>query len=512
MKTKVFFACFVFCFAWQAKAQTTNNTIVNDNSSWAVLHYNPYPLMEELPTYVGTSYIYFEGDSVFNDLIYKKVYSSDRLHEKGGYNGLIRENDKKTYFIPKNSNEECLIYDFSLEHGTLYEDYSLESGYSMGPLLVGVDSIDINGSLKKRIRFSLLNEQIVETWIEGVGSLSGILYPTSGWFYSGGKSDLLCYYQYNDLIYKNYLPECYYDNLEDLRRDFVTPLFESGNQWNELGENHSLPPEYQYQKTYITRIGSEITINGYKYKELLTARDEQSDIWLVSGYIRETIDVVYKTHQVLYRATVNAPEIVLYDFFANVGDKIQSRDLQQNIDVEITVKAVDHVLINGKFRRRMKVCSTDIIHDVTYSKDHIWIRGIGNIDGFLQSTMTIKAPGSESISLLCFSKNDELIYKPENTNIEDCFVWRTPFNDVHYVNDNSISVYPNPVNDILTISSSSNQILRVEIFNVSGQKVYSENLKNNQKEITVNFLVEGLYFIQIQENNGQINNFKIVKK
>ena len=87
------------------------NTIVNENSAWAVLNVNVCP---ECP--IWTEYFYFEDDSIVESNLYKKVFScNDILHENIQYEGLIREQNKKTYFIPTNSETEYLLYDFSME-------------------------------------------------------------------------------------------------------------------------------------------------------------------------------------------------------------------------------------------------------------------------------------------------------------------------------------------------------------------------------------------------------------
>jgi hypothetical protein len=418
MRIKILFTFYVCCLAWQIDAQTSeNNTIVNESRWWSVLqYYSPDFLIS-----ASTEYFYFEGDSTFNELSYKKVYSSGKFQEEGQCIGLIREEDKKTYYIPHiASDKEYLVYDFSLEQGMLYEGYyeNISGGYHIGPLFVDIDSIEMEGSLKKRIQLSsLASNEVVETWIENVGSLSGILTPAYGLFLSGGKSELLCYHQDNNLVYKNpeYL-ECYYADADDL----IPSLLKHGNQWNELAENISLPPEYQYQKTCITRIGTDTVLNSGTYYKLLTARDEHSNIWQENGYIRESIDI--KRHKVFYKPAVDEPEILLYDFKAQVGDKIQSYDFQSMTNVEITVEAIDYISIKGKLRKRMYVRSTALDINCICEENHIWIESVGNMDGLLQSTVTVRPAGGEQISLLCFLQNNELVYKPENTNGGDCFI------------------------------------------------------------------------------------------
>jgi hypothetical protein len=197
--------------------QTNDNTIVIPNSSWSVLSYGLGAYL--VPSNVLTQYIYFDRDSIVANKTYKKVFScDDRLHENIMYEGLIREQDKKTYFIPKNSETESLLYDFMLEEGMNFRYQSLTSNREYLFYVKEVDFVEINGIQKKQIQLTLLpNDDIHVTWIENIGSLTGL-------FYSGGMLDtcscrmtLLCYFQDNELIYKNPVySECYYDKVENI--------------------------------------------------------------------------------------------------------------------------------------------------------------------------------------------------------------------------------------------------------------------------------------------------------
>lgn len=207
------------------------------------------------------------------------------------------------------------------------------------------------------------------------------------------------------------------------------PMLVSGNQWNELAENVSLPPEYQYQRTYITKTGHDTLINGVNYSKLLTAKDESSGIWLNNGYIREDIE----TRKVYYKPQKDEQEVLLYNFNVldmRVGNEIQSYDLQSKTNVLLSVGRVEYNFLGGKSRMVVTLRSTSLDVNCICYEDHVWIEGIGNTDGFLRSTMAIPLDGSDKMSLLCFSQNDELVYKPENTNVEDCFIYK-------YINKNT---------------------------------------------------------------------------
>ena len=212
MKTRIFIwlmGCFVCC---QANAQTFNNTIVNDNSSWAALLLGGAGYGNI--NYVETQYVYFEGDSTVDAISYKKVFlCNDKLHENIKYEGLMREQDKKTYFIPANSETEYLLYDFSLEEGMGFE-YMGISFY-----VKNTDIVEINGVSLKQIQLAEVSvpdySAMRATWIETIGSLNGLFYPNG--MLNGVKRELLCYYQNDELIYKNPIySKCYYDNPDDI--------------------------------------------------------------------------------------------------------------------------------------------------------------------------------------------------------------------------------------------------------------------------------------------------------
>jgi len=248
------------------------------------------------------------------------------------------------------------------------------------------------------------------------------------------------------------------------------PMLVSGNQWNELAENISLPPEYQYQRTYITKIGNDTLISGVSYYKLLTTKDELSSIWLNNGYIREDIE----TRKVYYKPQKDEQEILLYNFNVldmQVGSEIQSYDIQAKTNVLLNVKSVEYNYIGGKNRMIVTLRSTSLDVNCICYEDHIWIEGIGNMDGFLRSTMAIQLNGSDKISLLCFFQNEELVYKPENTNIEDCFVYKLITSNIEIFSLGNCSIFPNPVGDILNISCLDNTISRIEIFDNLGRQV-----------------------------------------
>ncbi|MGE3824716.1 MAG: T9SS type A sorting domain-containing protein, partial [Bacteroidia bacterium] len=79
---------------------------------------------------------------------------------------------------------------------------------------------------------------------------------------------------------------------------------------------------------------------------------------------------------------------------------------------------------------------------------------------------------------------------------------------------NKVVVYPNPVKDILTVSCSvpaKEQV--IELFNVSGQKVITENVNSItcKTEINLSALTSGIYLLRISSQNEIIHVQKIIK-
>ena len=77
------------------------------------------------------------------------------------------------------------------------------------------------------------------------------------------------------------------------------------------------------------------------------------------------------------------------------------------------------------------------------------------------------------------------------------------------VNKNNVSIYPNPVKNVLNFNGAKN-ISKVEVYNVAGQKVRSvENLSDNKIELSN--LTKGTYIIRANID-GLVKSFKFIKE
>ncbi len=78
----------------------------------------------------------------------------------------------------------------------------------------------------------------------------------------------------------------------------------------------------------------------------------------------------------------------------------------------------------------------------------------------------------------------------------------------------SVSAYPNPTTDYLTLSIEEFDIsdLSYQLYDVNGKLLQSEKITGNQTNIAMTNLVPATYFIKVVKHNKQVKMFKIIKK
>ncbi len=79
-------------------------------------------------------------------------------------------------------------------------------------------------------------------------------------------------------------------------------------------------------------------------------------------------------------------------------------------------------------------------------------------------------------------------------------------------NENSdIVIYPNPFTENLNIQLTNEESAKIEIFNLNGALVYSEELYNRENTLMLELLQPGIYYIRIV-SNGQTNHYSVIKE
>jgi hypothetical protein len=66
------------------------------------------------------------------------------------------------------------------------------------------------------------------------------------------------------------------------------------------------------------------------------------------------------------------------------------------------------------------------------------------------------------------------------------------------INKNTVSVYPNPVTENLTVSMDFKKAETAEIYTLEGRKISESNINTNNNVINVSKLSKGVYLLRIK--------------
>ncbi|MBO6080474.1 MAG: T9SS type A sorting domain-containing protein, partial [Bacteroidales bacterium] len=78
---------------------------------------------------------------------------------------------------------------------------------------------------------------------------------------------------------------------------------------------------------------------------------------------------------------------------------------------------------------------------------------------------------------------------------------------------NSISLFPNPANDVINVQCTMNnvQVTALEVFDVYGKLINTVNVIDNPTQINVSNLASGMYFVRVTTEEGTVTK-SFVKK
>jgi uncharacterized repeat protein (TIGR01451 family) len=82
-------------------------------------------------------------------------------------------------------------------------------------------------------------------------------------------------------------------------------------------------------------------------------------------------------------------------------------------------------------------------------------------------------------------------------------------------NNNSLTVYPNPFNSIITVSDKNNLIAgyRMNIYDLQGRLIFIKILNGNNISLDLHSLSQGCYFFRINDRDGKlITNGKLIRQ
>lgn len=188
-KKTLLLSAFALVFSLQASAQYAST--LEDGNTWLGRFYG-----------WGVSDYSFvvNGDSMVMNTFYKKVYGAYDMSAPPVFVALLREEVEtgKVYRYDGEGGEE-LIYDYSLEEGESTTIVAMGMEYEV--TIDSVEIITVDGEPRKKLIFDDAGRYAF--WIEGVGSIYGILDPALA--YSADYDPILfCFYSNNVLTWTSY--------------------------------------------------------------------------------------------------------------------------------------------------------------------------------------------------------------------------------------------------------------------------------------------------------------------
>lgn len=76
----------------------------------------------------------------------------------------------------------------------------------------------------------------------------------------------------------------------------------------------------------------------------------------------------------------------------------------------------------------------------------------------------------------------------------------------------AFSVYPNPVNNVLNITSATAENMSYKIYNLQGASIMSGNVSASNNQISVDAISQGVYFITMTAEDNTATTVKFIKK
>lgn len=214
MKNKIGIAVILVLLSVSNVAGQCNEMLVDTTKKWSAL------TSGQFPWHFYYSYAHrFANEITIGDKTFREVlYSEDPQYAFWTPVGLVYEdNESRVFAYDFVSDTIRLLYDFGVrQHDTIkfhfFQGYHYMGNYFITAHVDSVDSVFFADKYRKRIQMTYIYDKKYfgsETWIEGIGSLLGVMNTGKGdWV--GTADELLCYWEKGVLKYGSY---CYASNV-----------------------------------------------------------------------------------------------------------------------------------------------------------------------------------------------------------------------------------------------------------------------------------------------------------
>jgi len=254
--------------------------------------------------------------------------------------------------------------------------------------------------------------------------------------------------------------------------------------------NNSNPIQWEGWSVYTNftyKVEGDTIINNNVYKIVKNNIPDVNNNWNSFLFVRED------NQSWFFKKRNSNDEVKLYDFSVNVGDIIPQYDFA-DFDYlgNKNVTAIDTITLeNGEIRKKITI----------ENGWDVWVEGIGSV------IFILDMPISNMMDIpffLCASEGNNLLYIAN----EDLNCYNpSGLNDIS--NDVQMSIYPNPANSFLNVTSQD-KINYIVIYNPLGKRVYQTKVNKKSKSIDIDYLSKGIYILGVNTDKGYIKK-KFIK-
>ncbi|MDQ3047188.1 MAG: T9SS type A sorting domain-containing protein [Bacteroidota bacterium] len=252
-----------------------------------------------------------------------------------------------------------------------------------------------------------------------------------------------------------------------------------------------MPPSYYIEwqpKVHYCMGAADTVIGANTYSQLFFCDS------IYKGGIRDDNGKIY------FVDAGTVTEMLIYDYSKGSGDTVtvyyQTTPNSGSFSPTIySIGTVDSVLINGSFRRRMRV------------EEGYWIEGVGGTNGlFVELWPNVS---NYTVRLICMSHNDFFQYPTDG-------VGTCPITSQVGIQEKSsmeeIVLYPNPTNGKFILSWKTPEVMIIDLYDFKGIRLQSVKTGISKAEVDLTLYPEGLYLVNMWNEQGVRMSKRVVKK